>query len=180
MSPRPAMRAMMAAAFLAAAAPAVAQEATQPAAPQPAPAAPAAAPSHTEAAMTFLRTSGALKGFEDMIPQFLDQVRVQYVKQRPEIQDMVNEAALSVVPEFVKRRDDLTRDLAAVYTARFTEEELGQMTDFYRSAVGQKLSTIQAEVLQASVPVVQAWSRKLTSDMQSRVKEEVVKKGQKL
>jgi hypothetical protein len=54
------------------------------------------------------------------------------------------------------------------------------MTEFYRSPVGQKLSTIQAEVLQASVPVVQTWSRKLTTDMQSRVKEEVGKKGQKL
>jgi uncharacterized protein len=177
MSPRPAMRTLMAAAFLlAAVAPTAAQEA-KPAQPAEAP---AVAASHSEAAMNFLRSSGALKGFEDMIPQFLDQVRVQYVKQRPEIQDMVNEAALAVVPEFVKRRDDLTRDLAAIYTARFTEEELVQMTEFYRSPVGQKLSTIQAEVLQASVPVVQTWSRKLTTDMQSRVKEEVGKKGQKL
>ena len=177
MSSRPIMRTLMAAFFLlAAVAPAAAQDA-QPAQPAETP---AVAASHTEAAMNFLRASGALKGFGDMIPQFLDPVRLQYVKQRPEIQDLINEASLAVVPEFVKRIDDLTRDLANVYTTRFTEEELVQMTEFYRSPVGQKLATIQAEVLQSSVPVVQTWSRKVMADMQSSVKAEVAKKGQKL
>jgi hypothetical protein len=146
----------------------------------PAPAAPEASPSHTQAAVEFLQLSGVTKGFEDMIPQFLDQVRLRYVGQRPEIADMINDASLAVVPEFVKRRDDLNKDLAKIYTARFTEDELNQMVAFYKTPAGQKFSTLQAEVLQASVPVVQAWSRKLSTDMAQRIKEEVAKKGQKL
>src|SRR6476469_9845402 len=83
-------------------------------------------------------------------------------------------------PEFVTRRDDLNKELAKIYTARFTEDELNQMVAFYKTPAGQKFSTMQAEVLQASVPVVQAWSRKLSTDMAQRIKEEVAKKGQKL
>ena len=58
--------------------------------------------------------------------------------------------------------------------------QLNQMVAFYKTPAGQKFSTMQAEVLQASVPVVQAWSRKLSTDMAQRIKEEVAKKGQKL
>lgn len=165
-----------------AAAPSYAQDAAQaPATPAPAaPAAPEASPSHTAAAVEFLTISGVTKGFEDMIPQFLDQVRVRYVGQRPEIADMINQAAFGLVPEFVKRRDDLNKDLAQIYTARFTEDELNQMVAFYKTPAGQKFSSMQSDVLQASVPVVQAWSRKLSTDMAARIKEEVAKKGQKL
>jgi uncharacterized protein len=168
---------------LLATAPALAQDAAQAPNQAPAPAeppAPEAAPSHTAAAVEFLTVSGVTRGFEEMIPQFLDQVRVRYVSQRPEIADMINDAALSLVPEFVKRRDDLNRELAKIYTSRFSEEELTEMANFYKTPAGQKFATIQADVLQASVPVVQAWSRKISTDMAARIKEEVGKKGQKL
>jgi hypothetical protein len=158
---------------------ALAQDQQQPAAGAQ-PAAPEASPSHTAAAIDFLVSSGLTKGFEEMIPQFLDQVRLRYVGQRPEIAQTINDATMAVVPEFVKRRDDLNRELAKIYTARFTEDELKQMADFYRTPAGQKLAGQQSQVLQASVPVLQAWSRKLNTDMAARVKEEVGKKGQKL
>jgi uncharacterized protein len=167
------------------AAPALAQDqAQQPDAQAPAaaaaPAAPEASPSHTQAAIEFLQLSGVTKGFEEMIPQFLDQVRLRYVGQRPEIAEMINDASLSLVPEFVKRRDDLNKELAKIYTARFTEDELNQLVAFYKTPAGQKFASVQADVLQASVPVVQGWSRKLSTDMAQRIKEEVGKKGQKL
>jgi hypothetical protein len=166
------------------AAPALAQDAA-PADPAQAPAsdaqaAPEASPEHTAAAVEFLTVSGVSKGFEEMIPQFLDQVRVRYVGQRPEIAELINEAALGLVPEFVKRRDDLNRELAKIYVTRFTIEELNELAAFYKTPAGQKFSQVQSEVLQASVPVVQNWSRKMSTDMAQRIKEEVGKKGQKL
>ena len=162
------------------ASPALAQDAAQTPAAPAAPAVPEAAPSHTAVAVEFLTISGVTKGFEDMIPQFLDQVRQRYVGQRPEIAQMINDASLAVVPEFVKRRDELNKELAKIYTTRFTEDELTQMVAFYKTPAGQKFSSMQSEVLQASVPVVQAWSRKLSTDMAARIKEEVGKQGQKL
>jgi uncharacterized protein len=160
--------------------PALAQDAAPAAPAAETPAQPAATPEHTAAAVEFLTASGVTRGFEEMIPQFLDQVRVRYVGQRPEIAEMINEAALSVVPEFVKRRDDLNAALAPIYTSRFTIEELNELVAFYKTAAGQKFSNFQSDVLQASVPVVQNWSRKMSTDMAARIKEEVGKKGQKL
>jgi hypothetical protein len=156
-----------------------AQDAT-PAPATPEAQAPAASPEHVAAAVEFLTASGVTRGFEDMIPQFLDQVRLRYVGQRPEIADLINEAAIAVVPEFVKRRDELNRNLAQLYTQRFSVEELNELVAFFKTPTGQKFSTQQSEVLQASVPIVQNWSRKMSTDMAARIKEEVGKKGQKL
>lgn len=160
--------------------PAAAQTMTvTPAAPA-APAMPEPSPGQLGAALDYLKASGSTRGFEDMIPQFLDQIRLRYVTQRPEIAQMINDAALALIPEFVKRRDELNAQIAKLYTQRFSEDELKQLADFYRSPLGQKLASQQIDVLQQSVPMVQAWSRKLTEDMALRVKDEVKKKGQQL
>jgi hypothetical protein len=161
--------------------PAAAQQAA-PAAPAAPAADPVAAipPEHLAAARDFLVTSGATKGFEDMIPQFLDQGRLRYVAQRPELEKMIDDVALGLVPEIVKQRDVLNDKLAALYTTQFSIDELKEIAAFYHTPVGQKLAANQVKILQASVPVVQAWSRGLSELVARRIKEEVAKQGQKL
>lgn len=180
------LRALALAALLVAAtfAPASAQDA-QPAAPAaPAtttpPPAPTFTPEHLAAAVEFLTVSGATRGFEDLIPQYLDRVRVGYVSRRPEIGQIINDASFSLIPEFVKRRDDLNASLATLYAAKFSIEELKQLAAFYKTPLGQKLSAGQVEILQQSVPVVDRWSREISNEMARRIVEEVAKKGQKL
>lgn len=177
---RPVLAATLAALLAAGSLPALAQDTTTVTPAAPASAVPDPTPEHLQAAVDFLMASGATSGFQDMIPQFLDQVRLRYVSQRPEIAQMINDSAISLVPEFVKRRDDLNAQLGKLYAAHFTEDELNQLTEFYHSPLGHKLATEQVGVLQQSIPVVQAWSRKLTEDMAIRVKQEVKKKGQQL
>jgi len=173
---RPLLTTAMAACVLAglSLAPAAAQDAATPA-PAAAPAEPAPAPEHLAAALDFLVTSGATKGFEDMIPQFIDQGRLRYVGQRPELEKVINDAALSLVPEIVKQRDVLNNQLALLYTKQFTVDELKEIAAFYHTPVGQKLATNQVKILQASIPVVQAWSRGLSELVAKRIREEVEK-----
>src|SRR5205814_7319005 len=118
------------------AAPAPAQEAT-PAAPAAAAPAPAT-PEQTAAAVDYLRAAQLTKGFEEMIPAFADQVRLRYVGQRPEVADVINDATIALMPEFVKRQNDLVTSLAKLYTDRFSEDELKQLTEFYRTPIGAK------------------------------------------
>ena len=175
---RPLLTTAMAACVLAglALAPAAAQDAATPApAASAAPAVPAPAPEHLAAALDFLVTSGATKGFEDMIPQFIDQGRLRYVTQRPELEKVINDAALSLVPEIVKQRDVLNTKLATLYTTEFSVDELKEIAAFYHTPVGQKLAANQVKILQASIPVVQAWSRGLSELVAKRIREEVEK-----
>jgi hypothetical protein len=163
-------------------APLHAQDAPAPAAPvTPAePALPEPEPAHLQAAIDFLVVSGATKGFAEMIPQFLDQIRARFVSQRPEIAQVINDTSFSLIADFVTRRDDLNRELGKLYASKFTKEELEELTAFYKSPLGQKLAVEQVKVLSESVPIVQRWSRTVGEDMTNRIKEEVGKLGHKL
>jgi len=175
---RPLLTTAMAACVMAGLAlvPAAAQDAAAPAPTTPAaPVVPPPAPEHLAAALDFLVTSGATKGFEDMIPQFIDQGRLRYVGQRPELEKVINDAALSLVPEIVKQRDVLNTKLATLYTTEFSVDELKEIAAFYHTPVGQKLAANQVKILQASIPVVQAWSRSLSELVAKRIREEVEK-----
>ena len=127
---RPLLTTAMAAFVLAglALSPVAAQEAAPatPAAPA-APDVPPPPPETLAAARDFLESSGATKGFEDMIPQFLDQGRLRFVAQRPELEKMINDVALGLVPEIVKQRDVLNDKLATLYTQQFSVDELKEI-----------------------------------------------------
>jgi len=137
-------------------------------------------PEQLATAVQFLKVSGLTVGFDDIIPQYLQQATAIYAGQRPELSNMINEAAVSLVPEFMKKRAELDNNLAKFYTTRFSEDELKQLIAFYQSPVGQKLATQQQIILRDSMPVVQGWTRELQDGVMKRVREEVEKKGGKL
>ncbi|MGJ4856569.1 DUF2059 domain-containing protein [Labrys sp. KB_33_2] len=137
-------------------------------------------PEQLATAVQFLKASGLTVGFDDIIPQYLQQATAIYAGQRPELSQIINEAAISLVPEFMKRRGELDNSLAKFYTTRFSEDELKQLITFYESPVGKKLATQQQVILRDSMPVVQGWTRDLQDGVMKRVREEVEKKGGKL
>lgn len=137
-------------------------------------------PEQLATAVQFLKASGLTVGFDDIIPQYLQQATTIYTGQRPELSQLINEAAISLVPEFMKKRVELDNSLAKFYTTRFSEDELKQLITFYESPVGKKLATQQQIILRDSMPVVQGWTRELQDGVMKRVREEVEKKGGKL
>ena len=137
-------------------------------------------PEQLATAVQFLKASGLTVGFDDIIPQYLQQATAIYTGQRPELSQTISEAAVSLVPEFMKKRVDLDNSLAKFYTTRFSEDELKQLITFYESPVGKKLATQQQIILRDSMPVVQGWTRDLQNGVMKRVREEVEKKGGKL
>jgi hypothetical protein len=164
--------------------PAYAQDATKaPAADVPtasAPALPEPSPEQLAVALQFLTASRLTTGFDDIVPQFIQQASQIYVGQRPELRGMINDAAISLVPEFVQKRTELDRNLAKFYTTKFTEDELKQLVVFYQTPVGAKFSKEQQDILRDSIPVVQDWTRELQNSIMQRIKEEVEKRGGKL
>ncbi|CAM5769549.1 hypothetical protein LMIY3S_02874 [Labrys miyagiensis] len=170
-----------------AALPAFAQDATQaPAADVPTAAAPGApnlpepSPEQLAIALQFLKASGLTSGFDDIIPQFMTQASQIYASRRPELRGMINEAAISLIPEFVKKRDDLDKSLARFYTSKFSEDELKQLVAFYQTPVGAKFSKEQQNILRDSVPVVGNWTRELQDSIMLRLRQEVQKRGGQL
>ncbi|MFD1705080.1 DUF2059 domain-containing protein [Methylopila henanensis] len=124
-----------------------------------------------------IEVSGAASSFDGIIPIFLDEAKRTFVRTRPELSKDFDEVIKVLEPEFEKRREQLVNDVAAVYAERFTDAELADIKAFYETASGKKLVTILPSVLQASYEKTNAWSRQMSQDVVTRMREEMRKKG---
>jgi len=65
--------------------------------------------------------------------------------------------------------DILKHDMFVMYAREFTEDELKQLTAFYKSPVGMKLNQKQPEILQASMTIGQQGVMAHQAEMQQMV-----------
>lgn len=148
------------------AAPAIAQDAAA-----------APSPEQIKAAREVIDVSGAADSIKDIVPIFLDEAKNTLTRTRPEIANDLNEALKAVEPEFAQRKEALMNDIATVYAQRFSAQELGEIKTFYTSETGKKLVQNLPNVLQASYERTQAWSQKMSTDIISRLRQEMKKRG---
>lgn len=150
----------------------------QAAAPSDAPA-PTVAPTAEQiaAAREVIDVSGAGESIREIVPIFLDEARNTLTRTRPEIAKDLDAAIKAVEPEFTKRKEDLMNDIAAVYAQRFSVQELSEIKAFYVSPTGKKLVENLPGVLQGSYQQTQAWSQKMSTDIISRLRQEMKKRG---
>ncbi|GLK57802.1 hypothetical protein JOD31_003238 [Methylopila capsulata] len=121
--------------------------------------------------------SGAAETFDGIIPIFLDEAKRTFVRTRPELSKDFDEVIKTLQPEFEARREQLLNDVATVYAERFSDQELTDIKTFYMTPSGKKLVQILPAVLQASYEKTNAWSRQMSQDVVSRMRQEMKKRG---
>ncbi|WP_020185750.1 DUF2059 domain-containing protein [Methylopila sp. 73B] len=121
--------------------------------------------------------SGAAETFDGIIPIFLDEAKRTFVRTRPELSKDFDEVIKTLQPEFEARREQLLNDVATVYAERFSDQELTDIKTFYTTPSGKKLVQILPAVLQASYEKTNAWSRQMSQDVVSRMRQEMKKRG---
>jgi hypothetical protein len=144
-------------------------------------AAPAAAQdfsdSHLAAARATIKAAKADEQFSTILISLSDQAKALFIRSNPslvaEIEDVVNAVAL----DLAKRRPELDRELERVWAARFTEEELNEITAFYVSPVGKKLGENMGVVIQDSIRSAGIWRDALSTEIVTKSREELVKRG---
>ncbi len=156
---------------------ALAQEKSAPA-PGAAPAANAPpAPSHLAAARALVIGSGMSRSFGVVIPQFMDQIAGSLTQTRPEIAPDLNEVLTNLRPEFEKQTDEMTSIAAQIFASRMSEADLKAAVAFFNSAAGKQYVAVQPAILTDVVTAMQGWQGKISTDMMTRVREEMKKKG---
>ena len=165
------------------AAPAFAQQTATPPAAAPAPAAPSA-PAPTPQQMSLARDvvlySGIARSFQVVVPQYLDQIGTTLTQTRPDLIRDLNVVMEQVKPEFDKRVDEIVDNAARLYAARLTEQQLKDTAAFFKSPAGVAYVQAQPALMSDLLPAMQSWSRQLATDMMTRVRAEMKKKGHDL
>ena len=147
---------------------------------QPAPA-PAAAPqlsaAHLAVAREVVELSGISRSFSPLVGQFMDQIFATATRTRPELINDMKAVMAQLRPEFEKQTAEIIDITARVFAGKLSEVELKDTAAFFRSASGKKYVETQPVVLDDVVGAMQSWSEKLSTDMMTRVRVEMKKKG---
>jgi hypothetical protein len=128
-------------------------------------------------AQQVVEMQGSSRSFEGAVPSILTQVYQQYVSQNPDLEKDIGAVLRTMLPEFDKRKDEISAILARVYAEKFTEAELKEILVFYESPAGKKFVAATADIGKETMGKLQEWSGKVSKDVTERLKAEMKKKG---
>jgi uncharacterized protein len=170
------------------AAPAPAAQA-QPAAPAPAapapaapaPAAPGAPPEPSQAALaaadSVLTDMGIKRTLELIVPGMLTELERNVTTTRPEIKAPLRDALRSIQPEFDKSAQEMYAKATALMVTMLSEKEIEDVAAFFSSPTGKKYLAAEPQFMQRFGEIVEPWREQLSTDIVTRARQEMKKKG---
>jgi len=131
-------------------------------------------------AKEILVAKGAPQLYDPVIPSVIERAKGVFLQQNPMIGRDLNEVAARMRTEFTPRTVELVNDVARLYAASFTEQELKEILAFYKTAAGKKVITEEPAILDKSVSNVDAWAAKFVDEVMAKFRSEMKKKGHDL
>ena len=148
----------------------VALGATANAQPKPSPAAMATA-------QQLVKITGASEAFGPLIPGVIEQAKLLFLQQNPDLAGDLNAVAAELRKELAPRVSELTNHVAELYAQRFTEAEMKQILAFYTSPVGRKYQQQLPQIVQNSGRFAHDWANKLSDQVIEKMREDMKKRG---
>jgi uncharacterized protein len=162
--------------FSLAAPPASAQ---QPAAPAAAPLKPVS-PSALQAARDLLAVKNVSQVYAGAVPNLVQRIKEQFLANNLSYQKDLNEVAVTVAQSMTGREKEIGEQMAKIYANDFTEQELKDLTTFYKSTLGQKLLAQEPKSIQASTVFMGQWAQTFQETVVNQFRDEMKKRGKPL
>lgn len=134
----------------------------------------------TATAKELITVTGATGLFNPLISGVVEQAKILFLQQDPSLAKDLNEIALKLRTDLAPRMSELTEEVARLYTADFSEQELKDILAFYKSPAGQKLLVKQPQVVDGSMKFAQTWANQLSDHVIATMREELKKRGHAL
>ena len=122
--------------------------------------------------------SGMARSFAQIVPGVMEQLAVNVVRTRPELQKDLKDVLLANVAGISKQvEEDLVDASSKALAKRMTAQELAEAAAFFNSPAGKKYVQTQPTLLDELGPVIQDMRQKLSVDITTRVRAEMKKRG---
>jgi hypothetical protein len=130
-----------------------------------------------EAAKEMMVQSGAVKQFDEAIPLIFDQMSRSFVALVPNKAKEIREVFEQLVPRFLQRKGELMDQIAGLYAAELTLQELNAIIAFYKSPVGLKFSSAQPKIVRESMILGQRWGERIGAELEQQARQELRRRG---
>jgi uncharacterized protein len=149
-----------------------------------APPAPLSAQEPTPAAMAAARemlvAKGGLTFFDPVVPGVIESVKNTFLPTNLNLSRELNEVAAQLTKDFDSKRGDVITNVTRIFAERFTEQELKQITAFYKTPIGQKMIKEEPAAIEQSLKVTQDWVNSFSETVMARFRAEMRKRGHEL
>jgi hypothetical protein len=99
-------------------------------------------------------------------------------KNKPEIPEELKQRTFDILVETFKENiDDMLISMAQIVEESFTLDEIQEMTEFYKSELGQKILHKLPAVMQSATILGMQWGQKIAVIAMERVRKELASKG---
>jgi uncharacterized protein len=150
--------------------------AQQPAAPPAKP----IAPSAIAAAKDLLAVKNASQIYNNAVANLIQRVKDQLLANNLSYQKDLNEVALAEAQAMTGREKEIAEELARIYATDYTEQELKDLTAFYKSTLGQKLLTQDPKTDQAVIGYLNQWAQSFSQIVASDIRAAMAKRNKPL
>jgi len=159
--------------------PAEAQQKNAPAG-APAPALKAASPAAVAAAKEILTMKNASAMYAAAVPNLVEQTKNVLMQSNLNYQKDLNEVAIIVAKTLAGREKEIGEGMAQVYANEFTEQELKDLVNFYKSPLGQKLLSSEPRAIQFSMSYMNQWAQTFAEVVNGQFRAEMKKRGKEI
>src|SRR6516225_1651594 len=118
----------------------------------------AASPGAIAAAKEILAMKNASAMYQNAVPNIVQQTKDTLLQTNLNYQKDLNEVAVIVAKNLAGREKEIGEGMAQIYASEFTEQELKDLTAFYKSPLGQKLLTAEPRAFQGSAAFMRDWA----------------------
>lgn len=129
-------------------------------------------------ALELIETTGSLKLIGDLVVASMPRAIESIKRNNPSITDKaLDELRVIGLEEFRANLPDITDPMAAIYESLYSEDELRQIIEFYRSPLGRKMLEKTPIAFRQGQALGIAWAKKVGASIDARIKAEAVKRG---
>jgi uncharacterized protein len=154
-----------------------AAEATSAAAPAASAVPPPPSTAAVAAADQLLMDMGVKESIAKTVPAMMSELEQNVTTTHPEIRDSLREALTAIKPEFDKSAQQTYGKVEALLALAMSEKEIVDVAAFFGSPTGKKYLAIQPLFFEKLQDVLGPWRQELSTDIVTKARAEMKKKG---
>jgi hypothetical protein len=137
-------------------------------------------PAAIAAAKEILAMKNAAAMYANAVPNLVEQTKNVLLQSNLNYQKDLNEVAVIVAKTLAGREKEIGEGMAQVYANEFTEQELKDLVNFYKSPLGQKLLASEPRAIQFSMSYMNQWAQSFAEVINGQFRAEMKKRGKEI
>jgi len=137
-------------------------------------------PAAMAAAKEILTMKNAAAMYANAVPNLVEQTKNVLMQSNLNYQKDLNEVAIIVAKNLAGREKEIGEGMAQVYANEFTEQELKDLVNFYKSPLGQKLLSSEPRAIQFSMSYMNQWAQAFAETINGQFRAEMKKRGKEI